>query len=358
MVKVLRGWFEKHLSDPEVVGLVLLLLILFGIVALLGGLLTPVLASVVIAYLFNGLVTPLERLRVPHTVAVTLVCFLFVSVFYLSLFVLVPVLWEQLSKLFNELPKIFSLGNDLINNLNQRFPDYIWADQIKQVIVSFKGEIGRLGQVIVSYSISSLTSLISIVVYLVLVPLMVFFLLKDNQEILHWFSQYVPQQRRLISQVWCEVNNQIGNFVRAKVVEILIVTLVSVLTFYYLQLNYAVLLGVLVGLSVLIPYVGVTLVTIPVILIAYLQWGWNADFAWLVAAYGVIAVVDGNVLAPLLFSEAVKLHPLAVIIAIFVFGGIWGFWGVFFAIPLATLVKAILNVWPRHVLSAVSAESS
>lgn len=63
--------------------------------------------------------------------------------------------------------------------------------------------------------------------------------------------------------------------------------------------------------------------------------------------YSVIQALDGNVLVPLLFSEAVNLHPIAIILSVLVFGGLWGFWGVFFAIPLATLVKALYNAWPR-----------
>jgi len=65
-------------------------------------------------------------------------------------------------------------------------------------------------------------------------------------------------------------------------------------------------------------------------------------------AYAVIQLLDGNVLVPVLFSEVVSLYPVAIIIAVLVFGGIWGFWGVFFAIPLATLVNAVLRAWPRE----------
>ncbi|EDN67782.1 Protein of unknown function, UPF0118 [Beggiatoa sp. PS] len=75
--------------------------------------------------------------------------------------------------------------------------------------------------------------------------------------------------------------------------------------------------------------------------------GYNTRFFWAVGIYLAIQALDGNVLVPLLFSEAVNLHPVAIIVAILVFGGFWGFWGVFFAIPLATLVKALLSAWPR-----------
>ena len=101
------------------------------------------------------------------------------------------------------------------------------------------------------------------------------------------------------------------------------------------------------GLSVLIPYVGAAVVTIPVALVAFFQWGWNGEFFYLILVYGIIQALDGNVLVPLLFSEAVNLHPVAIILAVLVFGGFWGLWGVFFAIPLATLIKALLQSWPK-----------
>lgn len=112
-----------------------------------------------------------------------------------------------------------------------------------------------------------------------------------------------------------------------------------------LDLRYAVLLGVLVGLSVLIPYIGAAVVTIPVCVVALFQWGLATEFWYVFIAYAIIQTLDGNVLVPLLFSEAVNLHPLMIIVAVLFFGGVWGFWGVFFAIPLATLVKALSNAW-------------
>jgi hypothetical protein len=80
--------------------------------------------------------------------------------------------------------------------------------------------------------------------------------------------------------------------------------------------------------------------------------------AWVLIVYGIIQGLDGNVLVPLLFSEANDLHPITIILAILVFGGLWGFWGVFFAIPLATLVKAIYNAWPRQELELAAAASA
>jgi putative permease len=123
---------------------------------------------------------------------------------------------------------------------------------------------------------------------------------------------------------------------------------ISYVVFLVLGLNYAALLALLVGLSVLIPYIGATAVTVPVLLVGYVQWGYSGEFFWLFVAYGFIQFLDANLLVPLLFSEVVNLHPVAIIISVLFFGGIWGFWGVFFAIPLATMVKAVYSAWPRN----------
>lgn len=185
-------------------------------------------------------------------------------------------------------------------------------------------------------------------VYLILVPLMVFFMLKDKQVLMGGLRRFLPRNRTLVNRVWVEMNNQIINYIRGKVIEILIVGVATYIPFALMGLRYSALLAVAVGFSVLIPYIGAAVVTVPVAMVALFQWGLTPEFAWLMVAYLVIQALDGNLLVPVLFSEAVNLHPVAIIIAVLVFGGLWGFWGVFFAIPLATLVKAVLNVWPKR----------
>jgi putative permease len=161
----------------------------------------------------------------------------------------------------------------------------------------------------------------------------------------------LPEKRSVMTAIWSEMNIQFANYIRGKAIEILIVGSLSYIIFLILGLNYAALLALLVGLSVLIPYIGATVVTFPVLLVGYMQWGFSSEFLWLFVSYGVIQFLDGNVLVPLLFSEVVNLHPVAIIVAVLLFGGLWGFWGVFFAIPLATLVKAIFNAWPDTSIS-------
>jgi putative permease len=173
-------------------------------------------------------------------------------------------------------------------------------------------------------------------------------MLKDKTRLINSFVKFLPDNRKLANQVWNEMNGQIMNYIRGKIIEILIVGVVTYFTFFFMDLRYSALLAVLVGLSVLIPYIGAAAVTVPVAVVALFQWGISVDFAYLIVAYLIIQAFDGNLLVPILFSEAVNLHPVVIIMSVLIFGGMWGFWGVFFAIPLATLVKAVLNAWPSR----------
>ncbi|KOY02823.1 AI-2E family transporter [Pseudomonas nunensis] len=347
MFKVLRDWIQRYFSDEEAVVLAVLLFLGFAAVLTLGGMLAPVLAGMVLAYLMQGLVVTLERLRVPGGVAVGLVFALFMGVLLVFIVVVVPLLWHQLITLFNELPGMLAKWQSLLLLLPERYPHLVSDEQVLQAIEVARGEIGKFGQWALTFSLSSLPLLVNIMIYLVLVPILVFFFLKDREMIGQWVRGYLPRERALITRVAHEMNRQIANYIRGKVIEIFICGGVTYIGFVVLGLNYAALLALLVGVSVVVPYVGAVVVTVPVMLIALFQWGWSDQFIYLMAVYGIIQTLDGNVLVPLLFSEAVNLHPVAIICAVLLFGGLWGFWGVFFAIPLATLFKAVLDAWPR-----------
>ncbi len=355
MIRYLRAWFERHFSDPQVVILALVLLIGLGIVVFAGRLLAPLIASVIIAYLLEGAVRFLERRSVPRISAVILVFSLFLSLFVAMMLLLLPLLAGQLSQLARELPAIVTKSQELLLQLPERYPQIFSEQQIRELLTSIRHNLTTLGQQIVLVSLSSAVQLMTFLVYLVLVPMLVFFMLKDKHKIVAWLLVFLPAERSLVNNVWADVNAGIGNYVRGKFIEILIVWAVSYVSFTLLGLPYAMLLSLATGLSVIVPYVGAAIITVPVAAVAYFEFGIAAAFWYVLIAYAVIQFLDGNVLAPLLFSEVVNLHPVAVITAILVFGGIWGLWGVFFAIPLATVIAAVLDAWPTRQRSTSTA---
>jgi putative permease len=261
MFKVLRDWMQRYFSDEEAVVLAVLLVLGFTVVLTLGGMLAPVLAGLVLAFLMQGLVNLLERLRVPEGGAVALVFALFMGALAVFLLVLVPLLWRQLITLFNELPGMLAKWQSLLLLLPERYPHLVSDEQVLQAIEVARGEVGKFGQWALTFSLSSLPLLVNMMIYLVLVPILVFFFLKDRRMISQWARGYLPRERTLITRVAEEMNRQIANYIRGKVIEIFICGGVTYIAFVTMGLNYSALLAMLVGISVVVPYVGAVVVT-------------------------------------------------------------------------------------------------
>lgn len=345
MLSVFGRWYRRKFSDPDSVMLLLLLLFVSVLLAVWGNILMPVIVAAVIAYLLDWPVVQLGKAGMSRVVASTLVLLLFIGLSIFAFVGLVPVISGQSVNLLKETPEIWAQAQSWLLTLPERYPDFVHIEHIQQMLADVDQSVMSWGEQIVTASVSSLSSVAALLIYCILVPLMVFFMLKDKSQLLDNLSALLPKERRLIKQVGSEMNTQIANYIRGKVIEIIIVGGVSALTFAFMDLRYALLLGVLVGFSVLIPYIGAAVVTLPVVIVALFQWGISPEFWYVMIAYGIIQALDGNLLVPVLFSEAVSLHPVYIIIAVLFFGGLWGFWGVFFAIPLATLVKAVFNAW-------------
>ena len=354
MIPIIRTWIDRYFNNEEAVLVVVLLALSFFILWSLGNDLGPVTAAVIIAFLMQGLVTWLTEKGIPHIWSVTIAFFLLVGMMIGALLFLIPALWQQMLSLSVELPKMVTRGREILLLLPEQYPSFISETDIEQLIRHVSAHLGSYGQTILSFSLTNLPIFLTALLYLVLVPLLVFFFLKDSNAILTWIGSLLPKERPVMNKIFTEMNQQIANYVRGKTIEIVVVGVASYICFSILGLNYAILLALAVGFSVVIPYIGAVIVTVPVLLIGYFQWGWGYELLYLTIAYFVIQGLDGNVLVPLLFSEAVKLHPVAIILSVLVFGGLWGFWGVFFAIPLATLVKAISNAWPSPTPSVVT----
>ncbi|HAO67944.1 MAG TPA: AI-2E family transporter [Verrucomicrobiales bacterium] len=410
---LIKDWLKRQLSNPQIVLLASVLLVVFLTIFFLGGFLAPVLASAVIAYLLDGIIMRFQKHGVPRLVAVCGVFVLFLLSIFLLFFVVFPSLVTELDKFVrNDVPGIVT---NVSNNMkgayqkyeyfrNKRLPDFFTkqlqpsklatpsltnsvtsidqrsldANEIEgplsltdeapfdgvslssgeqgadpssyeRITSAVETELTEIGRRALTFSNSSLKNIVVYMLYLVLVPVLVFFILKDKQAILNWFAKFLPSERSLTRQVWEEVNIQTSNYVRGKFWEVIIVWGVTYVTLKVFEIKAALLVSLFVGLSVLVPYVGATLMYIPIVILGYYQFGMSSTFVYLFIAYSIIQVLDGNVLAPVLLSEATSLHPIAIIAAILLFGGLWGFWGVFFAIPLATLVNSIIKAWPMEI---------
>ena len=346
MLDLLKKLVERFFFNEETVYFAIFLIVSFLLLFYFGGILLPILISLVIAFLLNGLVLGLENLRFPRWLSLTSSLLVFFSL-YTSLFLILPVIGSQINSFIQTLPNIVESLQDVLSNLASSYPEYFSEDELPNLFANLGSQLNNLLAQALGQIAGTISFAFSALIYAILIPLMVFFFVKDKETLLPLISFFAPEQKGLMDSIFNEMNDQLYNYVTGKLIEIFIVTSVSYLAFSFMGLPYAFLLALLVGLSVMIPFFGAILVTVPVLLVGLYEWGISTEFWWLLGLYLIIQALDGNVLVPLLFSARNKLHPVVIVIAVLFFGGIWGFWGLFFAIPLATFVKAIINSWPK-----------
>jgi putative permease len=349
MLEQLNRVLKKVFTNEETIVFSIAILLFFIVISFFGSVLTPFIISIIVAYLLVGLQKKIQSFNVNQNIALVVTFSIFIITGAALLVWLVPLLYIQLQDFVLDVPNLFNNFLDFISGLPTKFPDLVSSDQIAIFFQAVSEEISVIAQNIVKSSISGIQSTITILLYIILFPILVFFFLFDRKNIIEGFLKIIPGKRQMLTDIWKEMDIQLSNYVRGKTIEIFIVGLAAAIIFSSLGLKYSALLSVLVGFSVIIPYVGAFLVTIPIVIIGLLQFGLDTQFYILISLYLLLQALDGNLLVPLIFSETVKLHPVVIILAVFVFGSMFGFWGVFFSIPIATFIKAVWNAWPSKI---------
>ena len=340
--KVLKNIF----SNEETIIFSLAILLFFLVISFFGSILTPFMISIVVAYLLVGMQKKIQSYDVSANVALIITFSVFIITGAALLIWLVPLLYIQLQAFILDVPNLINNFLDFISGLPAKFPDLVSSEQISIFFQAVSEEVSAIAQNIIKSSISGIQSAITFLLYIILFPILVYFFLFDRKNIIEGFIKIIPGKREMLTNIWAEMDIQLSNYVRGKTIEIFIVGIAAAIIFASLGLKYSALLSVLVGLSVIIPYVGAFLVTIPIVVVGLLQFGLGTEFYLLIGLYLLLQALDGNLLVPIIFSETVKLHPVVIILAVFIFGSMFGFWGVFFSIPIATFIKAVWNAWP------------
>lgn len=239
MFDYLKQWYNRKFSDPDAVTLFLLLLTTFALIILFSDILAPILVALVLAYLLEWPVQRLVRTGMPRLSAVVIVFLSFIALNVVLLLFLVPVIWQQSVALVGELPQMFAQVKVLLNRLPEMFPEYISQGNINTFIETTTSRALLFGETLLSQSLSRIVGIMALLIYLIVVPLLVFFMLKDKHQLLRHVSHILPSNRRLIAQVSDEMNMQIMNYIRGKAVEVVVVG--YLLTYASPSLSYATL---------------------------------------------------------------------------------------------------------------------
>ena len=349
MYDYLKGFFRNYFYEEEQFAALFLLIIASILLYFVGSTITPIFVSILVAYLLNGVMTLFEQKDYSKRLSFYFTFTIFL-IFYFFILLSLPYVTGQIASLINELPAIVAFVENLLNDLAFRYPNFFTTEQVEEIFASSASFIPSIAEQVLIQLNTGFSAIMNALVFLILTPILVFFFLKDKSEMLSYFTYFLPNKRSLLSQIWSDLNAQLFGYVRGKALEMLIVGSITTIAFLVLGVNYSIILGILVGMSVLIPLFGAILVTIPVVAIGLFQWGLDTPFYIFLITYFLIQILDGNVLFPLLMGNEVNLHPVLIILSILVFGGIWGFWGLLLAVPIATLIRAVFKVWPKKEL--------
>lgn len=366
MISLFKNWYLRHFSTPGTIEFALVLLCIFLIVYYFMWLVGPLVVALCIAYCLDGVVRFLTRkCYMSRTVASSVTMLFFIGLSVSILVFVVPKLLQQGSQFYQTLQSISAQnistekGEDFdsivtsnilpfVENLPDPLPSMMTEGEIKELVNKARlALISNVSNIFNNQIMPSVVNVMSFLVYLVIVPIFTFLMLSNKSQLQSRFVTYIlPSNQRIIHEFWPQLTKQIEGYMRGKLIHITIVSIVNTVAFISFGLHYAILLGIGVGLSVVIPYVGAVIITIPILLVSVFQFGFGYTLVWLLVVYIIIQLLDSNVLTPMLFSKAMNLDAFSILASILIFGGLWGFWGVFFSIPLATFIRTIIVNWP------------
>ena len=238
---------------------------------------------------------------------------------------------------------------DIVVNLPEPIPSMVTLQMLERYVQNGRvAATNKIADLMRTQLMPSVFNAFTWLVYFIIVPIFTFLMLYDKQSLQRRAATFLlPNNQKLMKEFWPSLHGQIAGYIRGKILHIIIISFANTIAFMLMGVNYAMLLGVGVGLSVVIPYVGAVIIAVPVVLVAIFQFGFSSSLMWVLVIYTVIQLLDSNVLTPMLFSKAMNLDAFSILAAILIFGNLWGFWGVFFAIPLATFIKTLIVRWPN-----------
>lgn len=306
-----------------------------------GDLSTPILTSIVLALLFRPMQVYFTKIGLPEKFSVFVTFLIVVLLAILFFLIFIPLFINEANRYWNELPNLVVIAEPLLELLGQ----YNAPNESIEGAQSFLSEIAGFASEALSFSISRLQDTANLLLTLILVPIFLFFWLWDTDTLSSGFSKLVPKKRKFLVKVWNETNTNFQSYFKAKFVEVFVVALTGSLMFWALGLNSPVLLGVSFGLSQLIPFFGPVFMTFPVLIVSLAQFGLDPYVIVILLFYALLQNIDGNIFLPFLMSGVVKLPAVVVLLSVFLFGAIFGIWGVFFAVPIASFIKSLMDNW-------------
>ncbi|ETX29767.1 AI-2E family transporter [Roseivivax isoporae] len=307
----------------------------------LGDVLLPFVVGAAIAYFLDPLADRLEAAGASRGLATGIITVGAILIFILIALLVIPTLVNQTAQLIEVAPQIF---NNLQGYLAQRFPDLLAEDSVvRETMISLGETIREKGGELLQTALSSAASLVSILLLFVIVPVVAVYLLLDWDRMVARIDDLLPRQHApVIRGLATEIDHTLSSFIRGMGTVCLILGAYYAVALMLVGLQFGLVVGVVAGFLTFIPYVGAIVGGVLAIGLALFQfWG---DWVWIVAVWAIFQsgqFIEGNFLTPKLVGDSVGLHPVWLLLAMSVFGTLFGFVGLLVAVPVAAALGVI-----------------
>lgn len=354
------SWFFKWFLDNKAVTVFLVTLLLglnifilskisflfIPVIDFLSVVMLPVILSGLLFYLLNPLVDLMEKYKINRVLAISIIFVIIAFLLIIGLAVAIPNLQRQVVIFAQNVPSYIEDADRVINDLvTKRLPDD-FRPQLEQVLANFSTQATAWASNISSKAVNWVSALISgtsqVIVALIIMPFMLFYLLRDGKGLRDYITQFLPNKlREPVGKVLSEVNQQLSNYVRGQITVAVIVAIMFIILFKIIGLRYAVTLGITAGFLNLVPYLGSFLAMIPALVLGLIAG--PVMLLKVIIVFIVEQTIEGRFVSPLILGSQLNIHPITILFVLLTSGSMFGIWGVLLGIPIYASAKVVIS---------------
>ena len=363
------SWFFKWFLDNKAVTVFLVALLLglnifilskisflfIPVIDFLSVVMLPVILSGLLFYLLNPLVDLMEKYKINRVLAISIIFVIIAVLLIIGLAVAIPNLQRQVVIFAQNVPSYLEDADRVIDDLvTKRLPDD-FRPQLEQVLAQFSTQATAWASNISSKAVNWVSALISgtsqVIVALIIMPFMLFYLLRDGKGLRDYITQFLPNKlREPVGKVLSDVNQQLANYVRGQITVAVIVAIMFIIFFKIIGLRYAVALGVTAGVLNLVPYLGSFLAMLPALVLGLIAG--SVMLLKVIIVFIVEQTIEGRFVSPLILGSQLNIHPITILFVLLTSGSMFGIWGVLLGIPIYASAKVVISAifdWYKEI---------
>lgn len=340
---------------PLVIGLIFIyaFYLLAKKYGILSDMIYTIIISTVLAYLLNPIVNYFEKHKITRSFGVFIIYLVIIGIIFILSFLVIPKTGREIKGLLIVLPRYFKKLSKFIDGLYMKY--YLSLDNMPPIFQSIEeiilNNINAIENVIIT-SISrffeGIVSTFSKVVSLILIPILTFYFLKDKEYFKTKLYLTIPKNnRKEVKELFLEIDRSLSQFIRGRLLLAVYVGIATTILLLVLRIDFAIVIGMITGIADIIPYFGPFIGFLPAVFFGLLSSPIKA--LWVSIFFVGIQWVENNVLAPKIIGESTGIHPVTILLALVIGGGIFGVMGMIFSIPAVAIIKILFNFFLEKI---------